>query len=613
MKPLGILLLALFLTVPLSAADRPNILWITSEDNGPHLGCYGDTYAVTPNLDKLGAKGMRYVNAWSNAPVCAPARTTIISGLYPTSTGAEHMRSEVPLPPGFKMYPQFLREAGYFCTNRSKEDYNLTKPGQVWDPKGHYKNRAPGQPFFAIFNHTISHESQMRNEIPAENKIHDPAKVRVPAYHPDTPETRANWAQYYDRLTMMDTLAGENLAELEAAGLAEDTIIFYYGDHGSGMPRNKRWPYNSGLNVPLIVYFPEKWKHLAPKDYQAGGASTRMVSFVDLAPTLLSIAGLAPADWMQGRAFAGPHEAKAPEYNFGFRGRMDERIDLVRSVRDARYVYLRQYQPHRIYGQYLNYMFQTQTTRKWHELFLAGKLNEAQSHFWRPKPVEELYDLQKDPDEVTNLANDPEYVDVLSRMRGALSGWMEDVRDIGLLPEYEMIARSKAAGVSPYEMGHDPKLYDFPAVSQAANLASMGTAEENAANLKSADSAVRYWGATGLLMKGEAALPHRDALLAALKDPSPIVQITAAEALGRFGSEADAALALDVLMKLIQPEGDAYAALAAWNALDYLDERARPALEKIRDTPDKLVNAPNRAGGDYIKRLKEKVLADLER
>ncbi|HRX79964.1 MAG TPA: sulfatase, partial [Pirellulaceae bacterium] len=244
-------------TVALTAEDslRPNVLWITSEDNGPHLGCYGDDYATTPNLDALAARGMIYRTCWSNAPVCAPARTTIISGMYPTSLGAEHMRSMTQLPDAFKMYPVYLREAGYYCTNNSKEDYNVKPTGEVWDDssgKAHWKKRADGQPFFAIFNHTISHESKLRTR--PHKAVHDAAKVRVPAYHPDTPEVRQDWAQYYDRITEMDALAGENLQEIAAAGLADDTIVFYYGDHGSGMPRSKRWPYNSGLQVPLIVY-----------------------------------------------------------------------------------------------------------------------------------------------------------------------------------------------------------------------------------------------------------------------------------------------------------------------------------------------------------------------
>ncbi len=339
------LIFALLVAVSLAAltsaeaAPRPNILWITSEDNGPHIGAYGDRFADTPNIDRIASRGMIYVNAWSTAPVCAPARTTIISGLYPPSTGAEHMRSSTRLPASMKMYPQYLREAGYYCTNNSKEDYNLEKPGEVWDEssrKGHWRNRKPGQPFFAIFNFTTSHESQIRKR--PHTPVHDPAKVRVPAYHPDTPEVRRDWAQYYDKITEMDAQVGRVLGELEQDGLEQDTIIFYYGDHGSGMPRSKRWPYNSGLNVPMIVSVPEKFKELAPKGYVRGGKSDRLVGFIDLAPTLLSIVGIQPPDSMQGHAFLGKYEAPEQPYGYGFRGRMDERYDMLRVVRDKRYI-----------------------------------------------------------------------------------------------------------------------------------------------------------------------------------------------------------------------------------------------------------------------------------
>jgi len=346
-------ILVLVFYVNLTAGELPDILWITCEDIGPHLGCYGDGYATTPNLDALAAKGMRYTNAISNAPVCAVARTTIISGIYPPSIGADHMRSLVNLPKDFRMFPHFLRDAGYYATNNSKEDYNLEKTGRVWDVSSrnaHWKTRKQGQPFFAVFNLTISHESQIRNKIEESNRIHDPARARVPAYHPDTPEVRRDWAQYYDRITMMDREAGDNLQQLQKAGLSDNTIIFFYSDHGSGMPRSKRSACNSGLNVPFIVYFPEKWRHLAPKDYQPGGASDRLISFIDLAPTVLSLAEIKPPEWMQGAPFCGKYEALEPEFSFGFRGRMDERYDLVRSVRDKRYMYVRNYMPHRIAG-----------------------------------------------------------------------------------------------------------------------------------------------------------------------------------------------------------------------------------------------------------------------
>ena len=273
MKPLLSLIL-LALCTSLTAADKPNILWLTSEDHSPTMGCYGDKVARTPNIDALATKGMLFKKAWSVAPVCAPARTTIISGLYPSSTGGIHMRSMVSMPNGTKMYPEFLREAGYYCTNNSKTDYNLREPAKLWDASSgnaSWKNRPKDQPFFAIFNSTKSHESQIRTR--PHTQITQPEDIRVPAYHPDTPEVRQDWAQYYDKVSEADADAGKRLKELEEAGLAADTIVFYYADHGSGMPRSKRWPSNSGLHVPFVVYFPEKYKHLAPKEYTAGGQS----------------------------------------------------------------------------------------------------------------------------------------------------------------------------------------------------------------------------------------------------------------------------------------------------------------------------------------------------
>jgi uncharacterized sulfatase len=620
--------------VSLAAAERPNVLWITSEDNGPHLGCYGDAYAVTPNLDALAAKGCRYLHCWSNAPVCAPARTTIITGMYPTSLGAEHMRSLVKLPEPIRLYPQYLREAGYYCTNNSKTDYNVEPHGKVWDDssnRAHWKNRPAGQPFFAIFNHTISHESQIRNAIDAKDRIHDPAGVRVPAYHPDTPEVRKDWAQYYDRLTMMDKLAGENLAELKEAGLEDDTIVFYYADHGSGMPRSKRFPYHSGLHVPLIVHIPEKWKHLATPDYQPGGTSERLVSFVDLAPTLLSLCGVEIPEHMQGHAFLGPKATEPQPYLYGFRGRMDERIDMMRSITDGRYVYIRNFLPHRPYGQHVDYMFQTPTTRVWYEMFQQGKLTEAQSHFWREKPVEELYDLHSDPDEVVNLAGRDDMQDRLREMREQLVQWMVRTRDLGFLPEAER--HRQCGGRPPYELGQDLEQRRFTVdrtrrevsgVSYGIERALMDTAFSPSTNLGERlqqlrsrpgwnEVAARYWSATSVLVAhGRQIEAYRDVLRELLRDDSPSVAIVAAEALGRYGNDQDLALALQVLLEYANAEKHGvYCAVEALNAIDSLDDKAASIRDAVDQLPRQDPQAPDRTAS-YCNRLLAKILSDLK-
>lgn len=590
-----------------SAQELPNILWLTSEDHGIEMGCYGDKLARTPHVDALAAQGMIFKRAWSTAPVCAPARTAIISGMYPSSLGGLHMRSHVEMPAGTKMYPQFLREAGYYCTNNSKTDYNLKEPGKVWDESSrnaHWKNRGAGQPFFAIFNSTKSHESQIRTR--PHKQITDPAKVRVPAYHPDTPEVRQDWAQYYDKVSEADADAGRQLAELKSAGLAEETIIFYYGDHGSGMPRAKRWPSNFGLHVPMVVYFPEKWKHLAPAEYQPGGTSDRLVSFVDLAPTVLSLAGVEPPPWMQGHAFAGRFQKPGPDYLFGERGRMDERMDLVRSVTDGRYIYLRNYHPHVSPAQKVSYQFQTPTTRIWHDLFVAGQTNPSQSIFWRaPKDIEEFYDLDNDPDEVHNLAQSSEHRQLLDQLRNVLDEHLLRVRDVSFLPEREMHERS--VGSTPYDYAQDPQRYPLREILSAAQLASrMSAADvpELLSLMDHPDSALRYWGTLGLLMRGAESVKVGESVLRrALTDSSPDVQITAAHALGKYGNPTDQKLALDILKRLAPPQTNGVlTAMSALAAIEDLGSIADPIRNDLVNM-DSAGPSPHARYNSYVPRL----------
>ncbi len=599
-----------------AADEHPNILWITSEDHGPEMGCYGDKFAHTPHVDALAQKGMLFKLAWSCAPVCAPARTTIITGMYPPSVGGQHMRSMVPLPDYVRFYPTFLRKQGYYCTNSSKQDYNVATDDNGWNEssrKAHYKNRKEGQPFFAIFNSTVSHESKVRAR--PHKPVHDPAKVRIPAYHPDNKESRQDWAQYYDVVTRADEIAGKQLADLDKAGLTDDTIVFYYGDHGSGMSRSKRWPYNSGLSVPMVVYFPPKWKHLAPKEYETGGKSDRLVNFVDLAPTLLSLAGVEPPEWMQGHAFAGKFQKEKPKYMFGFRDRMDERYDLIRTVTDGRFHYIRNYNPHFIYGQYVSYNFVTPSTSAWKRDYDAGKLNEAQSHFWHLKPAEELYDLQADPDEVNNLADSPDHQAKLKELREAQQDWCRSIRDLGFLPEGEIHSRSQ--GTTPYEMARQEGKYDFDSIFAAADLATTRDQEDLPALrklLSDSDSAVRYWGAVGILNRGNDGVSgSKGDLVKALKDDSRYVRIVAAYALAKFGDQKDQRIAVDTLVEVAPwtPQGDVFASMAAMNALDKLDDKAAYAADTIKAFPRSGGRSPNGRYNGYVARLLDKTLSDL--
>ena len=592
--------------------ERPNILWITSEDNGPHLGCYGDQYSTTPKLDALAKQGCVYLHAWSNAPVCAPARTALITGMYPTSLGAEHMRTLVPMPKGTKMFPQLLRSAGYYCTNNSKEDYNVIKPGKIWDQsnrKAHWKNRPDDKPFFAVFNFTVSHESRIRKR--PHRGVHDPAKVRVPKYHPDTPEVRKDWAQYYDKITEMDQQAGKKLKELAEAGLTDDTIVFYFGDHGSGMPRSKRHPSNSGLSVPLIVYVPEKFKNLRSKDYQAGGKSDRLVSFVDFGPTVLSLAGIEPPKYMQGSPFLGKFEAKPKSVIFGFRGRMDERYDLVRVARNKRYVYVRNFYPQRIYGQHINYQFQTPTTRIWKSQFDKGQLNADQERFWSEKPTEELYDLQNDPDEVSTLIADrhPE----LKQLRNAVRTWCKSVQDVGFIPESELYSwtknQSPRDGITA-DRNHDLSTY----IDTAYAATERGNRNWNEFSkwLKSDSAVKQFWALQAVDIQGVGIYLHlRKEIEPLSKKASPSVKVLANYLIAKYESE-NTRDAIERLVELcdLDKQHDV-ATFMALNTINLLGAKAKPFQSKIEALPRKAKSPTNKRVSGYPSRLLDHITKNL--
>jgi uncharacterized sulfatase len=445
--------------IPLNATEvtktqKPNILWVSTEDISPDLGCYGDNYAVTPNIDKLAAQGVCYTNVYSHSGVCAPTRSGIITGMYPTTIGTHHMRCKGVPPAYVKCFSEYLRAAGYYCTNNSKTDYQFNPPASAWDEssrKAHWRNRAEGQPFFAIFNFTTSHESQIRNRSKSmlqrianlsPHEKHDPAKAVLPPYYPDTPVVRKDWAQYYDIITLMDKQVADVLKQLEDDGLADDTIVWFWGDHGRGLPRGKRWIYDSGLRIPLIIRVPEKWRKLSmpdnPDAVKPGTVNDDMIAFIDFAPTMLSLTGVKIPEHIQGRAFLGSQKAKLREYIFAARDRMDEAYDLIRAVRDKRYKYIRNYMPHLSRGQDIEYMNQMPTMQEMRRLNDEGKLKGPQKqYFEQTKPVEELYDTVTDPHEVKNLADNPKYKRVLERMRKTHAKWVRETSDMGLIPEPE--------------------------------------------------------------------------------------------------------------------------------------------------------------------------------
>ncbi|MEE3369783.1 MAG: sulfatase-like hydrolase/transferase [Planctomycetota bacterium] len=423
------------------SAQRPNILWISLEDISPDLGCYGDAYAITPNIDRLARQGALFTNAFSHSGVCAPTRSGVITGMYPTSIGTQHMRANGVPPDYVRCFTEYLRRAGYYCTNDSKTDYQFAAPVTAWDDNrrgAHWRNRPDDEtPFFCVINLTSTHESRIRQPEAAYQRLrsslppdkrHDPDQAKVPPYYPDTPVTRRDWARYADLITATDRRVGKILRDLKQDGLTDQTVVFFWGDHGRGLPRAKRWIYDSGIRVPLVVRWPGR---VAPNTRRDD-----MVCFLDLAPTVLSLAGVTVPQHMQGQVILGSERAQEREFIFAARDRMDEARDIIRAVRDKRFKYIRNFMPELPYAQSIDYMDQMPTMREMRRLHAAGDLDDTQELFFRStKPVEELYDTQADPHEIRNLAADPQFQDQLQRMRKTLDSWARDTGDLGLIPE----------------------------------------------------------------------------------------------------------------------------------------------------------------------------------
>jgi N-sulfoglucosamine sulfohydrolase len=457
-------LVALLFAAAAFAADaRPNVVWIVAEDFSPNMGCYGDADAITPNLDKFAKEGARFTRCFTHAPVCAPSRSGLITGQYPTTMGSHHMRSKLTTPP-----PRFvdgLRKAGYFVAWPGKTDFNFDPPTDWVDSTKDWVKNADvlpkDKPFFAFVNIGVTHESQARAthlqytkntaRLKADQR-HDPANVTLPPYYPDTWEVRNNVAAYHDNATAMDYIVGDILKTLDDRKLSDNTVVFFFGDHGWGLSRGKRWLYDSGIRVPLLVRWPGKVKAASVRD--------DLVCFLDFAPTALSLAGADIPKEMQGRVMLGDQAAKPPEYVFSCRDRMDESYDRIRSVRGERWHYLRNFHPELPYAQWINYMDEMPIMRTWRRLAFEDKLNPTQKLFMAPtKPAEELYDTQADPHEVKNLAGVKEHEEQLKKMRAALDQWIKDTKDLGEVPEKELIKRGVVKDVLTAEYDARVKLH----------------------------------------------------------------------------------------------------------------------------------------------------------
>ncbi len=602
-------------------AQQPNILWISCEDISPHLGSYDDPHAITPNLDRLADEGTRYINAFTTAGVCAPCRSAIITGMYQNSIGTHHMRCNATLPTWLKPFPMYLREAGYYCTNNSKTDYQFSKPEkkEIWDvsgAKGHWKNRPQkSQPFFAVFNFTGCHESGIASgekyetvtKILAPAQRQDPnALTTLPPYYPDTAISREDWKRNYELITAMDAWAGDLIQQLKDAGEYDNTIIIFWSDHGVGLPRAKRWLYDSGTHIPLIIRVPEKFQKSL--DTPSLATDKQLISAVDFAPTVLNIAGIDPPAYLQGRAFLGLRLSPPREFVYGARDRMDERYDIIRTVRDTQYRYIRNFEPLKPYYQYMNTPEKGATMQEIRKKEASGQLDPVMALFSaKEKPVEELYDTHADPSEINNLAGDPAFSQRLGEMRHALSEWQNEIGDIGLIPEAEIEILEQDAG-SRFEILHGTSR-DSSVESRLATLVEIATSASDGPTsipqlsdaLESKDASVRYWAATGIGNIGTSAKNMLARVTQCLDDPSPSVRIAAARAVAKLGSPEEA---LPVLEAELQSEHQ-WGRLAAAIVLDEMDDEARPALPSLKQA---LLNQPNK----YIVRVTNRAINELE-
>ncbi len=527
------------------------------------------------------------------------------------------MRCQAVLPPHVKCFTEYLREAGYYCTNNAKIDYQFTPPPAAWDENNNradWRNRAAGQPFFAVFNINTTHESQIRTANPQRERLsaeerHDQAKANIPPYYPDTPVVRRDWATYHDNITAAEKQVARLLDQLREDGLAEDTIVWIWGDHGRGLPRGKRWVYDSGTHIPLLIRVPEKWRSLTSPDASdkvaAGTVNDDLIAIIDFGPTVLSLAGVGVPKHMHGRAFLGSQRGKPRKYLFAGRDRMDERYDLIRSVHDGRFHYIRNFMPHLPYAQHIAYMDEMPTMKEMRRLHAANQLEGPPALFFLDtKPVEELYDTKADPHEIHNLADDAAHAEQLADLRGQLKNWMRDTGDLGMIPEPildEAQRRDDEARPATGQRKQDwrpnvwsPDLLDrWLVLKEHDRQPNRGIAAFQAA-LDDKHPAMRYWALTRLSTAVKANAPKEQIDRIAIvmeKDSSPVNRIMAARVLCQWGKQGRG---VPALLKALD-RGHSSLRLHAALALDALPpDKIRPHLPTLQATAASTPEYPQR-------------------
>lgn len=554
---LGFLVIALLVGNAV-AADHPNVVWFMSEDNSKHyLKLFDENGAPAPNIEALAKHGLTFNHAFSNAPVCSVARTTLITSCYAPRIGTQfHRRSKTAaMPEGLRMFPAYLRDAGYHTTNNSKEDYNAIKSSDVWDDSSrnaHWRNRTDqSQPFFHVRTDGASHESSlhfsaelMKNEATKT----DPASVELPPIFPDTPTFRYTLARYHDRMSVIDDGVGKLIAELEKDGLLEDTFIFYFGDHGGVLPGSKGYAFERGLHVPLVVRVPENWKHLVDADL--GSRVDGFVSFIDFGPTVLNLAGVEIPDQVDGKPFLGKGITKADvnarDETFGYADRFDEKYEMIRTLRKGKFKYVRNYEAFYPDGLQNNYRYKMLAYEDWRTQLKAGKLNKIQRQFFEPKAAEALYDIEADPWETNNLAADPAFTDTLSELREKLQARMKGMPDLSFYPE-NFLVENVLDGAVTYGQSHQDEI---AIMVETADFVLLPFDEAEPKIIEALDSEnpwVRYWALTALCVFGDEAKAIAPGIRKSLADSERLNRVRAAVFLAMVGEEDPAPTIVEAL------------------------------------------------------------------
>jgi len=590
------LLTAVSLTTLATAAEpakRPNFVFIVSEDNSVHyLRLYGNKLGITPNIERLAAEGLTFNHAFSAAPVCSVARTTLATAMHAPRVGFQYHRKSAlaALPPGVKPWSQVLREQGYYATNNSKTDYNFKVDiNQAWDMssnKATWRNRPnKAMPFFHMQSFADSHESRLhfplkQMETPTKTS---PDDVTLQPYFPDTPIMRYTKARYYDRMGIIDGHVGHIVNQLKEDGLLENTFVFYFGDHGGVMPRSKGYAYESGLHVPLVVRIPENFKHLV--DHKRGDRTDGFVSFIDFGPTVLNLAGIAPHKELDGRAFLGQDVQAAAlatrDEVFGHADRFDEKFDMVRTYRKGSWKYIRNYQAYYADGLQNNYRYRQLAYDNWRDLYRVDRLNPVQQKFFERRPVEQLFNLYTDPHEVNNLTNDPAQAKRLADMRRLLRDKMKSINDLSFYPENRMVTAALADGVA---FGRE-QTKQISRLSDLADLALRPFAEVQQTlrqALESKGVLRRYWALKVCTNFGAEAKPLAKAAEPLLKDKNLMVRVRAAEFLGSI----KAVDPMPTLYDVVNTAETEQALMIAFNTIVYLRDqighRYDPAKVKLK-------------------------------